>query len=269
MAERPQQGATSPGPQFSVMMWTLNKRGSFEENLERVAEAGYRHVELVNEFKKWSGEDERRILARMEALGISVDAMAGMTLGFADPSGGDAFLAELKSLIPIAQRLRCGQIILLSGKRIESASAQRQHEASIETLKRSAEMLGAGGLAGVIEPIDRLENPSIYLDGVSEAFEMTRVVGSPNIKVLYDLYHEQRGFGNLIEKLEKNIGDVGLIHVADVPGRHEPGTGEVNYSNIYRSLAQLKYKGVVAMEFYPTGDVVETLRRAREEAMRS
>src|SRR5260370_855037 len=214
MVERLQQDTGGAGPQFSVMMWTLSKRGSFEENLERVAEAGYRHVELVNEFKKWSGEDERRLLGRMEALGISVDAMAGMTLGFADPLGGDAFLSELKSLIPVAQRLRCGQIILLSGKRIESASAQRQHEASIETLKRSAEMLGAGGLAGGIEPIDRLENPSIYLDGVSEAFEMTPVVGSANIKVVYDLYPEHVRFGHLAEKLDRDIGDVGLINVA-------------------------------------------------------
>ena len=141
-----------------------------------------------------------------------------------------------------------------------------QHAASIATLKRAAELLRAAGIVGVIEPIDRLENPSIYLDGVNEAFEIVRAVGSPNIKVLYDLYHEQRESGNLIEKLEKNIGEVGLIHVADVPGRHEPGTGEVNYGNIYRKLAQLNYKGVIAMEFYPTGDVVETLRRAREEA---
>lgn len=253
-------------PQFSVMMWTLRDRGSFEENLERVAQAGYHHVELVNEYKKWSEEDTRRILARMQALGISVDAMAGMTAGFADPSGGDAFLSELKGVIPVAQRLQAGQIILLSGKRIEGIFPQAQHAASIATLKRAAELLRAAGIVGVIEPIDRLENPSIYLDGVNEAFEIVRAVGSPNIKVLYDLYHEQRESGNLIEKLEKNIGEVGLIHVADVPGRHEPGTGEVNYGNIYRKLAQLNYKGVIAMEFYPTGDVVETLRRAREEA---
>jgi hydroxypyruvate isomerase len=252
--------------QFSVMMWTLRERGSFEENLERVAQAGYHHVELVNEFKKWSDEDSRRILARMQALGISVDATAGMTLGFADPSGGAAFVSELKEFIPTAQRLGCHQIILLSGKRIEGVPARDQHAASIETLKRSAEVLHDANLVGVIEPIDRLENPSIYLDGVTEAFEMVRAVESPNVKVLYDLYHEQRESGNLIEKLEKNIGDVGLIHVADVPGRHEPGTGEVNYGNVYRKLAQLKYRGVIAMEFYPTGDVVETLRRAREQA---
>jgi hydroxypyruvate isomerase len=253
--------------QFSVMMWALNKQGTFEQNLERVAQAGYRHIQLVDEFKHWSDDDKRRILARMKTLGISVDAMAGMTTGFANPTGSEAFLADLKALIPIAHQLQCKQIILLSGKRIEGSSSQ--HEASIATLKQAAELLRAGNIVGVIEPIDRLENPTIYLDGVTEAFAMTNAVASPNIKVLYDLYHEQRGFGNLIEKLDQNIAEVGLIHVADVPGRHEPGTGEINYSNIYRKLAQLNYKGNIAMEFYPTGDVLKTLQRAREEAMRS
>jgi hydroxypyruvate isomerase len=256
-------------PQFSVMMWALNKRGSFEENLERVAEAGYRHVELVGEFTRWSEEDWQRILARMRSLKITVDATSGMKLGFADPSGEDAFLTELKGFIPTVQRLRCGQIILLSGRRVEGAAPGAQKAASVATLKRAAEVLGAADLTGVIEPIDRLENPSIYLDGVTEAFEIVRAVGSSKMKVLYDLYHEQRGQGNLIEKLEKNIDEVGLIHVADVPGRHEPGTGEVNYINVYRKLAELHYRGVIAMEFYPIGDVMETLRRAREEAIQS
>jgi len=265
----PQSADEATGPQFSVMMWALNKLGSFEENLERVAAAGYKHVELVGEFGRWSEEDWRRILARMQALKITVDATSGMKLGFADPAGGERFIAELKALIPLVQRLGCAQIILLSGKRIEGVAPGVQRAASIETLKRAAEVLGAAGLTGVIEPIDRLENPSIYLDGVTEAFEIVRAVGSSKMKVLYDLYHEQRGMGNLIEKLEKNIDEVGLIHVADVPGRHEPGTGEVNYVNIYRRLAELHYRGVIAMEFYPTGDVVETLRRAREEAIQS
>jgi hydroxypyruvate isomerase len=252
--------------QFSVMMWTLNKFGTFENNLERVAQAGYHHVELVGEFKKWSEDDYRRILARMEALKISVDTTSGVGPGFADPSGGDAFLAALKSFIPAAQRFECKQIILLSGKRIEGAPAGSQHTASIEALKRAADVLSSAGLVAVIEPIDRIENPPIYLDGVTEAFEIVKAVDSPNVKVLYDIYHEQREFGNLIEKFEAHIDQVGLIHIADVPGRHEPGSGEINYLNIYRKLAQLEYKGTIAMEFYPTGDIVETLRRARDQA---
>jgi hydroxypyruvate isomerase len=248
------------------MIWTLNKFGTFEENLERVAQAGYHHVELVGEFKKWSEDDYRRILARMETLKISVDATSGVSSGFADPAGGDAFLAALKGLIPAAKRLQCKQIILLSGKRIDGAPAGSQHAASIEALKRAADVLSSAGLVAVIEPIDRIENPTIYLNGVTEAFEIAKAVGSPNVKVLYDVYHEQREFGNLIEKFDAHIDQVGLIHIADVPGRHEPGTGEINYLNIYRKLAQLYYKGTIAMEFYPTGDIVETLRRARDQA---
>jgi hydroxypyruvate isomerase len=273
-------GQTAPSPpreikpKTSVMMWTLNKNGTFDQNLERVAQAGYNQVELVSEFKSWSTSDMARILARMEALGISVDAMAGMTLGFADPSGGDAFISQLKTLIPVAGRLACRQIILLSGKRIASPAAESesenptQHSASIETLKRAAELLSAANIQGVIEPIDRLENPTIYLDGVTEAFAIVKAVDSPGLRVLYDLYHEQRTHGNLIEKLQQNIALVGLIHVADVPGRHQPGTGELDYTNIYRTLAQLNYTATIAMEFYPTGDVVTTLRDAREQVLR-
>jgi hydroxypyruvate isomerase len=256
------------------MMWTLNKSGTFEQNLERVAQAGYNQVELVSEFKSWSPSDMARILARMETLKIRVDAMAGMTLGFADLTGGDAFLSELKTLIPVAKRLACRQIILLSGKRVASAAAESesenraQHTASIETLKRAAELLSGVNIQGIIEPIDRLENPTIYLDGVSEAFALVKAVDSPGLRVLYDLYHEQRTHGNLIEKLQQNIALIGLIHVADVPGRHQPGTGELDYGNIYRTLAQLNYTGTIAMEFYPTGDVVTTLRSAREQVLR-
>ena len=255
--------------QFSVMMWTLNSHGTFEENLDRVAKAGYRNVELVGEFRKWSDADWKRIQAKMKTLGIKVDSVAGMKMGFADPTAGDAYLTELKDLVAINERLECKQIILVSGKRVEGAAEGSQHQVCIDTLKRSAEVLHGAGMVAVIEPIDRLENPPIYLDGVTEAFEIVRAVGSPNVKVLYDLYHEQRTHGNLIEKLEKNLDQVELIHIADVPGRHEPGTGELDYRNVYRKLKELKYKGMIAMEFYPTGDVVETLRRAQEEAIRA
>ncbi len=255
-------------PQTSVMLWTLKTGRSFDERLELVARAGYSHVELVDEFRNWSDAEFTRVLAKMRALGLAVDAMAGMKVGFADPAQGDAFLAELQGLVAVAHRLHCPQIILLSGNRIDELPSGRQHEASLEMLRRAADLLRREDLTGVIEPIDRLENPAIYLDGVTEAFALTRAVASSHMRVLYDLYHEQRSQGNLIEKLEQNIDQVGLIHVADVPRRHQPGTGEMNFGNLYRALGRLQYRGVVAMEFYPTGDAVETLRRARVEAER-
>ncbi len=89
------------------------------------------------------------------------------------------------------------------------------------------------------------------------------------MQFLYDLFHEQIAEGNLIEKLDKHIDMIGLIHVADVPERHEPGTGEINYANIYRKLAQLNYRYKVAMAFRPIGDAVAALCAAREMAIRA
>lgn len=264
--------AAPPVNDISVMMWTMKQMGSFQQNLERVAQAGYRCVELVDEFKHWQPDEQQRILARMQALGIRIDAMAGMTRGFADPAGASACLAELNALIPAAHSLGCSQIILMSGKRLDNMSAgispEAQHRASIETLAAAAPVLAAAGITGLIEPIDRIENPPIYLDGVTEAFAIANAVSSPSVKVLYDVYHEQRGYGNLIEKFNANIAQVGLVHVADVPGRHAPGTGEIDYATIYRHLAALHYTGRIAMEFYPDPeDIVGSLRRAREDAL--
>ena len=268
-AQSPAAGARIP-VRTSVMLWTLNKLGSFEQRLDLVAQAGYRNVELVDEFHTWTEADWTRSLAQLHALNLRVDAMAGMKTGFADPDDGNLFLTELQTFIPLAHRLACPQIILLSGKLLPGlADPLQQHEASIATLRRAADLLTREHLTGVIEPIDRLEQPEIYLDGVTEAFTITRAIASPNLKVLYDLYHEQRTHGNLLEKLEANIDQVGLIHVADVPGRHQPGTGEINYPHIYRTLARLNYQGILAMEFYPTTDPATTLRQARIEAEQS
>jgi hydroxypyruvate isomerase len=91
-------------------------------------------------------------------------------------------------------------------------------------------------------------------------------VDNPHVKFLYDFFHEQVADGNLIAKLPKNMDYLGLVHIADVPGRHEPGTGEINFANIYRKLGELNYKRYVAMEFMPTGDPVAALRIAAEAA---
>jgi hydroxypyruvate isomerase len=93
-----------------------------------------------------------------------------------------------------------------------------------------------------------------------------KAVDHPQVRFLYDLYHEQIAEGNLIEKIQKNLSYISVIHIADVPGRHEPGTGEINFVNIYRKLIELKYDGMVAMEFRPTGDPVAMLRAARAMA---
>jgi hydroxypyruvate isomerase len=259
--------ASALDDRFSVMIWVLRKRGTFEQNLDAVAKAGYKHIELIGEFWQWSDTDRERYMKKMGELGITVDATTGMKLGFADPATGDAYIAELKKLIVAAKQVKCTRLILMSGK-VLPVGDEAQRAASITTLRRVAEVLEAEGMDALLEPIDRLENPTYWMDGVEEAATITRAVGSPRLRVLYDFYHEQRTRGNLIEKLEKAIDQVALVHVADVPKRSDPGTGEIVYANIYRKLKALNYKGMIAMEFYPVGDPTEALRKARLEAER-
>ncbi|HEX6772262.1 MAG TPA: TIM barrel protein, partial [Acidobacteriaceae bacterium] len=116
-----------------------------------------------------------------------------------------------------------------------------------------------------------LENPSIYLTRVQEGFDIARAVNSSSVEVLYDFYHEQRGLPMggglelLLTPLRGNIDLLGLVHIADVPGRHAPGTGIISYPDIYRELHKEGYRGWMAMEFLPTADASAELKKAAAE----
>ena len=259
----------SPFP-LSVMLWTVFKDLPFEERLAKVAEAGYSKIQLVGEYAQWSPADFDRANAARKRLGIEFDATAGLKNGVANPAVRDAFLAELKQALTPMETLSCPAMIVLSGNVVPELSHQAQHQASIDTLKRAAALVQARKIDGqpvrlLLECIHVEENPKYFLTSAAEAIEIVRAVNHPQVQFLYDIFHEQMGFGNLIEKLDKNIDVIGLIHVADVPGRHEPGTGEIDYGNIYRKLALLNYRHNVAMEFLPVGDAVATLRAAKAQ----
>ena len=267
--------AASGAPfKVSIMLWTVFTDLPFEQRLEKVAEAGYRNVELVGEYEKWTQSDFYRANTARKALGITFDCTAGLKHGISVPDHREPLLAELRSVLPIMEQLECPSIILLSGNRIAGMPREAQHQTCIDTLKAAAEVVEGKTINGqplrlLLETIDPEENPQYFLTQVREALDVVQAVGHPQVQLLYDFYHEQIAAGNLIATLEKSVPHLGLVHIADVPGRHEPGTGEINYENIFRKLAQLNYSGVVAMEFHPSGDPVPQLRAARELALRA
>ncbi len=259
---------------LSVMLWTVFTDLPFEQRLEKVAEAGYHNVELVGEYEKWTEDDFKRANAKRKELSISIDCTAGLKHGVANPDDRQALLAELRGALPIMEKIDCPSMILLSGNRVPGMPREAQHQSCIETLKAAAAMVEGKAINGqpvrlLLETIDPVENPQYFLTSVAEALEIVEAVDHPQVQLLYDFFHEQIAAGNLIAKLEKSIHHLGLVHIADVPGRHEPGTGEINYQNIYRKLVEMNYKGVVAMEFLPTGDPVAKLRAARDMAVRA
>lgn len=259
---------------LSVMLWTVFTNLPFEQRLEKVAEAGYKHVELVGEYDNWTEADFKRANARRKELGLNFDCTAGLKHGVSVPNHRRPLLDELRHALPAMEQIGCPDMILLSGNRVAGMPREAQHRCCIDTLKAAADLVQGRSINGkpvrlLLETIDPEENPQYFLTEIAEALEVVQETDHPQVRLLYDLYHEQIAAGNLIEKLEKSIPYLGLVHIADVPGRHEPGTGEINYQNIFRKLAELNYTGVAAMEFHPSGDPVMQLRAARDMALKA
>ena len=273
--ESPAMKSTASETSFglSVMLWTVFRDLPFEQRLEKMAEAGFHNVELVGEYSDWSEDDFRRINAKRKQLGITFDCTAGLKHALCNPDERAAFVEGFRNTLPVMEKIDCPTMIVLSGNKVPGLSPEAHHQSCIDGLKAAVAVAEGKKINGqpvslLLETIDPLENPKVYLTHIDEALEIVEAVNHPQVKLLYDFFHEQIAAGNLIAKLEKALPHLALVHVADVPGRHEPGTGEINYENILRKLAELHYTGMVAMEFLPTSDPVGKLRAAREMALR-
>src|SRR5690349_14560938 len=267
----PNSASEADGVPFAiaVMVGTVYRDLPFPQRLEKVAEAGYHAAELVDEFKNWKPQDFADARRKKRELGIEIDGTCGVWLPLPDATQRDAFLKALRDFIPTLHELECTRLIMQTGNNVPGLSHEQMHANCIETLKRGGDIAAENKIDLLIENIDPEENPKYFLTHSAEGFDIVRSVGNPHVKFLYDFFHEHISAGNLIAKLEKNLDLIDLIHVADVPGRHHPGTGEINYSNIFRKLAELHYSRYVAMEFHPLGDPVKELREARELAISS
>jgi len=253
---------------FSVMLWTIEPKQPFAERIAKVAEAGYHAVELVGEYNGWSPADFARARQQLHHLSMVVDASSGIEASLCDPAQREVLLQQIRAKLPMLSELECSRLILLTGNVVPGLSHEQMHANCIEALKRAADLCAAQNVEILLENIDPEENPKYFLTSVAEGFQIIREANQPRVKFLYDFFHEQLSEGNLIAKLEKNLDLIGLVHIADVPGRHAPGTGEINYGNVFRKLGQLGYSHYIGMEFLPTGDVVSELRAAREFAQK-
>ena len=139
---------------------------------------------------------------------------------------------------------------------------EQQKKSIIDGLRAAAEIVEREKLLLVLEPLNILvDHAGQFLSSSLEAFEIVKEAGSASVKVLFDIYHQQVTEGNLTANIRDHIDLIGHFHVADVPGRHEPGTGEINYVNLFREIERTGYQGYVGLEYLPLGEVEEPLRK--------
>ena len=128
-------------------------------------------------------------------------------------------------------------MLVTTGNEIEGVRRGNQHQSIVDGLKLAAEILEGAGITFSLEPLNILVNhKGYYLYTSEEGFQIVDQVGSPNVGLLFDIYHQQITEGNLIANITASIDKITHFHVADVPGRHEPGTGEINYRNVLRAF---------------------------------
>lgn len=157
---------------LSVMLWTVFERLPFEQRLEKVAEAGFKYVQLVGEYTKWSEEDCRRANAKRRELGISFDTTAGLAHGVGDRRERDTFLADLRKELPIMEKIECPSVIVMSGNRVEGLTPEAQHKSCVEGLKRAAGIVEGKSVTLWLENTDLEENPKYYLWSMAELFQI-------------------------------------------------------------------------------------------------
>jgi hydroxypyruvate isomerase len=191
---------------------------------------------------------------------------------------GDAdaeFLKSVAESLAVAKRIGCRRLVVHvqqvpmgSGAsrcpdpaRAQALHAQRRNIAA--ALKKAAPLAEAAGVVLMLEPLNILVDHNGYcLSSSGDGADVLREVGSPAVKLLFDIYHMQISEGNLIGNLTANVDLLAHLHIADVPGRHEPGTGEINFANVLAAVRSAGYDGCVGMEMVPTGDPLAAIKAA-------
>ena len=161
----------------------------------------------------------------------------------------DKILQAMRNGVEIAKRMNATWMTVVPGLVDPKLAFEYQTANTVELLKRCCEILEPHDLVMVLEPLNhRTNHPGVFLTGTPQAYQICKAVGSPSCKILYDIYHQQITEGNLIPNIDLSWSEIAYIQAGDNPGRKEPGSGEINFKNVFRHLHSKGFEGVVGME---------------------
>jgi hydroxypyruvate isomerase len=169
------------------------------------------------------------------------------------------FLEGLERAVEYATALGVQKLNCLSGIKSNNTPHQEAKAIFLDNLKVAAKFLATSKIELLIEPINTIDIPGFFLSKPEQAFDYLDELKIDNLKVQYDIYHAQKSQGNVIETIQKNMNKIGHIQFADNPGRHEPGTGELNWPFIFKSIEQFGYDQYIAAEYIPSQTTEKTL----------
>jgi hydroxypyruvate isomerase len=234
----------------------------FEQRVRQIAESGFQ-VEIWN----WTRHD----IDALARTGARFSSMVGHTAGsLLDENGAQALLRGAEESLAVAERLGCARLLVFGTELGPDGVPLRPvHQVTgpmwlnaYRTLSRLAELGERAGVAFCLENLNTaVDHPGAPFARADDTLALVEAVARPGLRMMLDLYHAQIGEGNLIELLKRAATFIGEVQVADVPGRNEPGTGEINYSAIAAALRGVNYRGTVGLEAYASGEDKIALER--------
>jgi hydroxypyruvate isomerase len=250
-------------PRFAANLTMLFNEVDFLARFEAAARAGFSGVEYL--FPYAFSADE---LAKQLKVHQLTQVLHNLPAGNWDkgergiailPDRVDEFREGVKTAIGYAKALNCPQVNCLAGLVPDGVDAKVLNDTFVDNLKFAASALKAEGIKLLIEPINTRDIPKFYLTNTAQAVALINAVGSDNLFVQYDIYHMQIMEGDLAPTIESNLRHIAHIQLADTPGRHEPGTGEINYPFLFRHLDKIGYGGWIGCEYKPEKTTSEGL----------
>ncbi len=248
------------GMHLCVCIDALFPEKDFMSGLQLAAGCGYRWYE----FWSWQGRDLPLIRREADRLGMRHAGCCVPFIPLTEPGRREEFLRGLRQSLGALQALG-GSLLIAQVGPDTGEPREEQHRSIVEGLRAAAPMLEEAGAMLVIEPLNlRVDHAGYYLSESEEAFSLIEETGSPAIKVLFDIYHQQITEGDLIRRISAHIGQIGHFHAAGNPGRHELDIGEIYYPAILKAAAEAGYSGRVGLEYRPQADVRAGLARMAE-----
>jgi hydroxypyruvate isomerase len=255
--------AKFPAAKISANLTILFNEVAFLDRFAAARKAGFRGVEYVSPYEFYPGDIADRLKAnRLQQVlfNLPVGDWAAGERGIAIfPERKIEFRDGVAKAISYAKALGCGQVNCLAGITPTGANSSVLNQTFIENLRYAAGELGRAGIRLLIEPINTRDMPGFFLNTSAQAVDIIRSVASPNLFLQYDVYHMHIMEGDLCQTIARNFALIKHVQIADAPGRHEPGTGEIDFDGVLKQLQQLGYDGWIGAEYKPKQETVTGL----------
>ena len=257
----------TPMPKFAANVSMLFPELPFLERFAAAARAGFRAVEYQYPYECRAADIAAATRdARVEVILHNMpqgDAARGER-GTACLAGREQrFREDLEQAIDYARAVRCPSLHLMAGVVPAGAERAALHATYVSNLQHAATRLAREGMRALIEPLSDRTVANCFLRSSAQAVQVLDEVAAPNVLLQYDLFHMQLMEGNLALTIERLLPRIGHLQIADVPGRNEPGTGEINFEFLFGHIDRLGYAGWIGCEYNPLGDTREGLKWAR------